>query len=88
MQFYGASLLYFEHEYLEQFIGCCVNDGFGLLLQGIPSKEIVNFAAAHSCKVKESGQTYIPFEINKEFEENGIKIEAVFELSCRANDAP
>jgi hypothetical protein len=85
--FHGAKLLYFEYEYLEEFIGCCVDDGFGLILQGKPNNEIVKFATDSGCKINEGDQAYLPYDINKEFKVRRIQIESVFELSCRANDA-
>jgi hypothetical protein len=84
--FYGARLMYFENEYLEQFIGCCVDDGFGLILQGSESKEINDFAATNGCKITIGDHVYLPFEINKEFEKQKVKIESLLEISCRFND--
>jgi hypothetical protein len=85
--FHGAKLLYFEFEYLEEFIGCCVNDGFGLILQGTASDEVKDFARENGCKLNDGEQVGLPADIRDEFKTRGVAIDSLFELSCRANDA-
>lgn len=74
-------LLYFEHEYMEQYIGCCVNEGFGLLLAGTPDEKLRSFASQHNCAIKDAGQFYIDPSLEKDLPKG-----PVFELSCRAQD--
>ena len=85
--FHGARLLYWEYEYMEEFIGCCVDEGFGLILQGGADDAVMHFAAENGCEIRDSGQMYLPPDLEKAFETKGIDTGSVYELSCRGGSA-
>lgn len=85
--FHDSKLLYFEYEYMDEFIGCCVNEGFGLILQGKPGDEAMNFAVDNGCEINDGRQIYLPPNIEKELKTRGVEIGSVFELSCRTGNA-
>ena len=80
VRFHGAKLLYFEYEYLDEFIGCCVDDGFGLVLQGKPGPEAAAFAQAHDCSIRGEDEVYLPHDLKVD------RSAGIYELSCRFSD--
>jgi len=78
----NGKLLYFEHEFMEAYLGCCVNEGFGLIVEGSADDKLRQFATGHGCAVKDSGQFYIDPSLEKL-----LPKAPVYELSCRAQDA-
>ena len=81
VRFHGAKLLYFEYEYLDEFIGCCVDDGFGLVLQGKPDSDAVAFAHEHECSIRAGEEVYLPDELKVD------RSVEIYELSCRFSDS-
>jgi hypothetical protein len=57
---FGHKLMVLEEEYLVEFIGCCVNEGLGLVVEKNGSvTELETFAIANECAIKEpSDATY------------------------------
>ena len=83
-KFFGQELLVIEEEYLSKFIGCCVNEGVGVILRVTadlaPLKE---FAAANGCSVRDDRRDTV--ERLQKLKVKPAEGELV-RLSCRTRD--
>jgi hypothetical protein len=81
---FGQELLVIEEEYQLKFIGCCVNEGVGVLLRVTadlaPLKE---FASANGCSMRDSRADIV--EILQKLKVKPIDGELV-RVSCRTRD--
>lgn len=82
---FGHDLVLIEEEYLTKFIGCCVNEGGGLVLRinGALDK-LENWAEANQCRIEQ-------FRDEKEFLEYSrvrfaVPPGAYARISCRVRD--
>jgi len=88
IKIFGATLIAFDHEYLIEYVGCCVNPGVALILKKnelFDEKEIEGFAKANSCKVKKIHEIYLPDSVVSELNITKNKSEFVA-LSCKQSD--
>lgn len=85
----GGMLLALDHEYLEDWIGCCVNPGVALALQVKKDKHdssaLVSFAKENHCTVKPFEQSFMTKDL-KEAAFDHVKKEDVLVLSCKLSD--
>lgn len=85
---FGAKLVALNHEYLTDYIGCCVNPGISVVLKkvdGFNSNEIDVFSKRNSCKINDIEKVYLPDSVIKQIDI--VKDKAfLFELSCKQND--
>ena len=85
----GGMLLALDHEYLEDWIGCCVNPGVALALQVKKDKHdssaLVSFARENHCTVKPFEQSFMTKDL-KEAAFDHVKKEDVLVLSCKLSD--
>ena len=83
-KFFGQELLVIEEEYLTKFIGCCVNEGVGVILRVTadlaPLKE---FAAANGCRV--GNERLETVEMLQKLKVKSVEGEFV-SMSCRTRD--
>jgi len=81
----GHELKVIEEEYMSEYIGCCVNEGVGVVLKLTGSmQKLENFAQENQCVVEPIDYDYY-YESLGIF--NAIPEKGVFvEMSCRAND--
>ena len=81
----GHELKVIEEEYMSEYVGCCVNEGVGVVLKLTGSmQKLENFAQKNKCVVE-------PIDYDYYYESlgivNAIPEKGVFvEMSCRAND--
>lgn len=84
LKFAGQEVIYLTDEYMSEYIGCCVSEGWGALFKKTSAlTELKNFANANFCSLK-------PFD-PKDSKYYTQKITAVpqaeyYELSCRERD--
>lgn len=85
----GGMLLALDHEYLEDWIGCCVNPGVALALQVKKDKHdssaLVSFARENHCTVKPFEQSFMTKDL-KEAPFDHLKKEDIWVLSCKLSD--
>lgn len=85
----GGVLLALDHEYLEDWIGCCVNLGVALALQVKKDKHdssaLVSFARENHCTVKPFEQSFMTKDL-KEAPFDHLKKEDIWVLSCKLSD--
>nr|WP_320166027.1 hypothetical protein [uncultured Methylophaga sp.] len=85
----GGVLLALDHEYLEDWIGCCVNPGVALALQVKKDKDdssaLASFAKENHCKVMPLEQSFMTKEV-KEAAFDHVKKEDILVLSCKLSD--
>ncbi len=85
---FGAKLIALDHEYLTDYIGCCVNPGVAVVLKrmdGFNSNEIDVFAKQHSCNINDIEKAHLPDLVIKQVGLANDKA-FLFELSCKQND--
>jgi len=81
----GHELKVIEEEYMSEYVGCCVNEGVGVVLKLTGSmQKLENFARKNKCLVE-------PIDYSYYYERLGIVSttpeKGVFvEMSCRVND--
>lgn len=81
----GHELKIIEEEYMSEYIGCCVNEGVGLVLKLSGSmQKLESFAQKNKCSVE-------PIDYNSYYERlnivNAIPEKGIFvNMSCREND--
>ncbi|AOA60032.1 hypothetical protein BFG52_15455 [Acinetobacter larvae] len=84
LQILGQDVVYLSVEYMDQYVGCCVNEGWGALLKkSAPLDAIQSYAKQHECSLK-------PFDA-KQLDYYSLKIntsakDEYYELSCRERD--
>ena len=84
LQFAGQDVIYITDEYMSEYVGCCVSEGWGALFKKTSAlTELKNFANANFCSLK-------PFN-PKDSQYYTQKILAApqaeyYELSCRERD--
>lgn len=79
----GQKILVLEEEYLVKYIGCCVNDGIGAILEiGPDDAPLKEFAKANRCLLNEENA-------RADLAALGLRKPAgrVVSLSCRSRDA-
>jgi hypothetical protein len=83
-KFFGQELLVIEEEYLSKFIGCCVNEGVGVILRLTTDlAPLKQFAAANGCSMRDTRADVV--EILQKLKVKPIDGELV-RLSCRTRD--
>ncbi len=88
IEMFGAKLVVLDHEYLADYIGCCVDPGVAVVLKkvdGFNSNEIDTFAKQNSCKINDIEKSFIPDLVMKQLGHVNDK-KYLFELSCKQND--
>lgn len=82
----GGVLLALDHEYLENWIGCCVNPGVALILQVKKDMDdttaLASFAKENHCTVKPFEQSFMTKDL-KEAAFDHLKKEDILVLSCK-----
>lgn len=86
-EFLGSSVAIFEHEYFEEYIGCCVNGGLSLILRGPATPEVQAFADRQNCALKSGNEIYLPQEVKDSFGPDESMESELTEISCKENDA-
>lgn len=83
-KFFGQELLVIEEEYLSKFIGCCVNEGTGVILRVTADlAPLKAFAAANGCSVRDDRRDTV--ERLQKLKVKPVEGEFV-SMSCRARD--
>ncbi len=84
IQVLGYKLVYFEHEYMEEYAGCCVNSGNAVvLLTDSDTTQVENFAKINKCGVEKGEQIYIDDELFKLLNLSAEIIPRLVEVSCK-----
>jgi len=86
---FGYKLVYFDYEYSEEYIGCCVDPGAAIVIQVMPNNNLAsieNFAKNNHCSIKKEEQIYMPNSIKEKIVKNGISISNIVEVSCKERD--
>lgn len=86
-EFLGSSVAIFEHEYFEEYIGCCVNGGLSLILRGPVTPEVQAYAERQNCALKTDDDIYLPQEVKDSFDSDKSLPTELTEISCKENDA-
>tara|TARA_R100001039_G_C1854728_1_gene117183 strand:+ start:3073 stop:3573 length:501 start_codon:yes stop_codon:yes gene_type:complete len=85
----GGVLLALDHEYLEDWIGCCVNPGMALVLQVQKDRDdttaLASFAKENHCKVIPFEQSFMTKDL-KEAAFDHIKKDDILVISCKLSD--
>ncbi|AZZ98325.1 hypothetical protein [Pseudoalteromonas sp. R3] len=85
----GYQLVYFNYEYADKYIGCCINPGAAVVLR-LPSNEddayLQKFAKRNYCNISRGNHIYMPREIQKMIVKLGIPTVNLVELSCKERD--
>lgn len=81
----GHELKVIEEEYMSEYVGCCVNEGVGVVLKLSGSmQKLENFAQKNKCLVEPIDYSYYYERLGIV---NAIPEKGVFvEMSCRVND--
>lgn len=81
----GHELKVIEEEYMSEYVGCCVNEGVGVVLKLTGSmQKLENFAQQNKCLVEPIDYSYYYERLGIV---NAIPGKGVFvEMSCRVND--
>ena len=81
----GHELKVIEEEYMSEYVGCCVNEGVGVVLKLTSSmQKLEKFAQNNKCVVEPIDYSYYYERLGIA---NAIPEKGVFvEMSCRAND--
>lgn len=82
-QFMGQNVVLISDEYMSEYVGCCVSEGWGAVFkQTAHLKLIQQFAKTNQCNINsiESDSNYYGFKINSLPKGN------YYELSCRERD--
>lgn len=81
----GHELKVIEEEYMSEYVGCCVNEGVGVVLKLTGSmQKLENFAQKNKCLVEPVDYAYYYESLGIV---NAIPEKGVFvEMSCRVND--
>jgi hypothetical protein len=83
-KFFGQELLVIEEEYLSKFIGCCVNEGSGVILRVTADlAPLKAFASANGCSVRDDRRDTV--ERLQKLKVKPAEGELV-RLSCRERD--
>jgi hypothetical protein len=83
-KFFGQELLVIEEEYLSKFIGCCVNEGVGVILRVTADlAPLKAFASANGCSVRDDRRDTV--ERLQKLKVKPAEGELV-RLSCRERD--
>lgn len=84
-QFLGQNFVLLFDEYMLEYAGCCVNEGWGAVFaKHSDLKQIQQFAQKNQCKVEKmnlDSKYYYGYEVKKL-----PKNKEYYELSCRADD--
>lgn len=81
----GHELKVIEEEYMSEYVGCCVNEGVGVVLKLTGSmQKLENFAKKNKCLVEPIDYAYYyeRLGIVSTIPEKGVFVE----MSCRVND--
>ncbi|WP_147451457.1 hypothetical protein [Corallococcus llansteffanensis] len=84
-ELFGRKVLAVEYEYLEEWIGCCVNNGFSVLLSNTAGDDVSlhRFARENNCRVR-VGKDVCCTPLEWEAQEKAGKF---IRLSCRESDS-
>lgn len=86
VQVLGGRLIIYEHEYMEQFIGCCVNEGnAAVLLIDSDIAHIEAFANANKCMLEKGDEISLPDNVWELLNLNSEIKSRLIEVSCKAN---
>lgn len=84
-QFLGQNFVLLFDEYMSEYAGCCVNEGWGAIFaKASDLKQIQQFAQRNQCKIEKmdlDSKYYYGYEVKKL-----AKNKEYYELSCREND--
>jgi len=84
IQILGAKLVYYDYEYIEQWIGCCPNSGNAVVLLGnTNTTQIEHFAKTNKCKVSKGNDIYLPKELWKLLNVSQESKSQLIEVSCK-----
>lgn len=87
LKIFDMDLVYYDHEYLVRFIGCCVDEGNAIVLKpGAQMDEIERFARKNRCRLRKNGPLYMPDEVAKLLNLEDAQKRKLVELSCKYND--
>lgn len=82
-QFMGQNVVLISDEYMSEYVGCCVSEGWGAVFKQISNLKLIeHFAKTNQCKIS-------PIEQDSDY--YGFKIRSLpkgnyYELSCRERD--
>jgi len=82
-QFMGQNIVLISDEYMSEYVGCCVSEGWGAVFKQTSNlKFIEKFAQTNQCNIApiETDSTYYGFKIRSLPKGN------YYELSCRERD--
>jgi hypothetical protein len=83
----GARLVYFDHEHMEEYVGCCVNSGNAVvLIANSDTAHIEDFAKTNKCGVKKGESVDFPDDLWKLLTINQEMKSRLIEVSCKDND--
>ena len=84
IQILGSKLVYYDHEYIEEWIGCCPNSGNAVvLLESIDTARIKSFAKMNKCKVTKGKDIYLPDDLWKLLNISEESKSRLIEVSCK-----
>lgn len=82
-QFMGQNVVLISDEYMSEYVGCCVSEGWGAVFKQTSNLKLIKqFAKTNQCKISpiEQDRTYYGFKITLLPKGN------YYELSCRERD--
>ncbi|PTL76717.1 hypothetical protein [Vitiosangium sp. GDMCC 1.1324] len=85
IELFGRKVLAVEYEYIEEWIGCCVTNGFAVLLPNTPGDDAAldRFARENNCKVRVGKDViYVPGAWDSQNEAGKF-----IQLSCKDSDS-
>lgn len=83
--FFGFEIALVEHEYFDVNAGCCVREGFGLIVYGQEDQRLLqDFAEENGCKVVR----YDNFELLQLHAPNALKVDPamIYNFECRSEN--
>ncbi|MFX7098168.1 hypothetical protein ABTM27_16965, partial [Acinetobacter baumannii] len=82
-EFMGQNVLLISDEYMSEYVGCCVSEGWGAVFKQTTNLKLIEkFAKKNQCNIApiETDSTYYGFKISSLPKGN------YYELSCRERD--
>lgn len=84
LNFMGQSVVLVSDEYMSQYAGCCVSEGWGALVaKNTDLKQLTQFAKANQCSLTEMDQSSTDYYYYKLKQ---LPKAQYYELSCRERD--